>query len=56
MVIKVCPKCGANVIKIFTKYGYDVDFDIKNSNQNTICPNCKRKISYSVVKISKASM
>lgn len=53
MVIKQCPKCGAEAIKVHTKYGYDVSFDIKNSNQNTICPNCKRKISFLVVKIEK---
>lgn len=53
MVLKECPKCGVKAIKIYTKYGYDADFNIQNSNQNTICPNCKRKISYSVRKIEK---
>lgn len=53
MVLKKCPKCGVEAIKIYTKYGYDADFNIQNSNQNTICPNCKRKISYSVRKIDK---
>lgn len=53
MVLKECPKCGVKAIKIYTKYGYDADFNIHNSNQNTICPNCKRKISYSVRKIDK---
>ena len=53
LVLKKCPKCGVEAIKIYTKYGYDADFNIQNSNQNTICPNCKRKISYSVRKIDK---
>ena len=53
LVLKECPKCGVKAIKIYTKYGYDVDFNIQHSNQNTICPNCKRKISYSVRKIDK---
>lgn len=52
MVFKECPKCHTKCIKIYTKYGYDVNFDIQNSNQNIICPNCKRKISYSVEKVN----
>jgi len=54
MVLKQCPKCGVEAIKIYTKSGYDVSFDIKNSNQNIICPNCKRKISFSVVSENKS--
>lgn len=52
MVVKECPMCHTKSIKVYVKYGFDVDFNIQNSNQNIICPNCKRKISYSVQKMT----
>ena len=52
LVVKECPMCHTKSIKFYVKYGFDVDFNIQNSNQNIICPNCKRKISYSVQKMT----
>lgn len=49
MQIIKCPKCG-KFIRIYCKDGYCVCLDIKKSNENKICPNCKRKISYSIQK------
>lgn len=49
MYIVKCPKCGSD-LNIYCKDGYYADLDIRRSNQNTICRNCRRKISYSVQK------
>lgn len=51
---KKCPKCRNGKLIFYVKSGYDVDFDIKMSNQTILCPSCLRKISYSVKKIEEA--
>lgn len=45
-----CPMCNAKALKFYIKDGFKADFDVTKANQTTICPNCKRKISYSVQK------
>lgn len=48
MISLICPKCKNGVLKFHVKNGYEIDFDLKKSNETVICHNCKRKISYSV--------
>lgn len=46
---KDCPKCGKpNILRFWIKTGYEIAFDLPRANQTIICPNCKRRISYSV--------
>ena len=48
LIVQVCPKCGNGVLRFSIKSGYEIDFDLKKSNEFVFCQNCKRKISYSV--------
>ena len=50
---KNCPKCEKkDALRFWIRSGYDIDFDLQKANQTIICPNCKRKISYSVQPVS----
>jgi transcription elongation factor Elf1 len=46
-----CPVCGHEKLKISPRKGYFVSFDKIWANEETVCPNCKRKIYYSIQKL-----
>lgn len=57
LMVKVkCPICG-NTMRVFIPKGYDALFCLKvmkandpNSRFRAVCPTCKRKIKYSIVR------
>lgn len=53
MLLIECPKCNKRSLKFHVKQNYGIDFDLANANQTILCPNCKRKIYFSVIKLDE---
>lgn len=51
MMLLECPKCNKKSLKFHVKQNYGIDFNLANANQTILCPNCKRKIYFSVVSL-----